>query len=409
MGRHSADSGDVTSWEGSVDPSQDDLDEALFAELDSQLNSVRARRAAAPTSESIAAEHAAFAATGEQPIVPAEPVVLADQQASFQANAEQLAIEPPTQVMAVEPVAEPVVEAVEENLSRFEQPAHSSDNWVGQYAVKSDEAKPVKASRLMHKRMHHSAKPKNKDRIRRRPEKSKTPAKRTYGKVATWSAIAFIAGLAIATTVPANAFFTQEQMDAAQSNSVMTKIHTEDGQILYVTGEQAAAARDSVTSAQVARQYDGSTSLATYVNNPNGTIQYPFKTTVRISDLFGFRMAPCAWCSSDHKGVDFDAGLGAPIQIIADGVVTEVHEADDGGLGYYVTVDHDINGLKFQSLYSHLLPGTIQVKLGDQVKVTQIVAQVGNTGTSTGPHLHFEIHVNKEPVDPLAWLKEHAN
>lgn len=375
MGRHSADSDDITSWDGSVDPSKDDLDEALFAELSSQLNSVRSRRAAPPTAETLAAEQAALAATGEQLIVPAAAVT------------------------------EP---ATVEHHSRYEQPAHSSDNWVGQYATKSDAANPVKASRLMHKRMHHSAKPKNKERARTRPPK---PAKkqRAYGKVATWSAIAFIAGLAIATTVPANAFFTQEQMDAAQSNSVMTKIHTEDGQILYVTGEQAAAARDSVTSAQVARQYDGSTSLATYVNNPNGTIQYPFKTTVRISDLFGFRVAPCAWCSSDHKGVDFDAGLGAPIQIIADGVVTDVHEADDGGLGYYVTVDHDINGLKFQSLYSHLLPGTIQVKLGDQVKVTQIVAQVGNTGTSTGPHLHFEIHVNKEPVDPLAWLKEHAN
>lgn len=387
MGRHSADSDDVTSWDGSVDRSTDDLDEALFAELTNQLNSVRARRAAPPTADTLAAEQAAFAATSEQPVLSTAPVEIAP-------TSEAL---PTAEVAALE------------HHSRDEQPAHSSDNWVGQYAATSGEAKPIKASRLMHKRMHHSAKPKNKERGHSRPAKSTAEKKRHYGKVATWSAIAFIAGLAIATTVPANAFFTQSQLDASQSDSIVTEITTEDGQTLHVTGEQAAAARDSVTSAQVARQYDGSTSLATYVNDPNGTIQYPFKTTVRISDLFGLRVAPCAWCSTDHKGVDFDPGLGAPIQIIADGVVSEIHEADDGGLGYYVTVDHDVDGLKFQSVYAHLLPGTIQVKVGDQVKVTQIVAQVGNTGTSTGPHLHFEIHVNKEPIDPLAWLKEHAN
>ena len=55
-----------------------------------------------------------------------------------------------------------------------------------------------------------------------------------------------------------------------------------------------------------------------------------------------------------------------------------------------------------------MIPGSVLVSVGQAVKVTQIVGQVGNTGASTGAHLHFEVHVNGVAVDPFAWLNEHA-
>lgn len=177
-----------------------------------------------------------------------------------------------------------------------------------------------------------------------------------------------------------------------------------------VTGSAAnqAIQRDGV-SAMAGYGRPGGPSLASFTNNPNGTIQWPFSSTVPISDLFGQREAPCSGCSTMHGGVDFDAGEGHPIQSIADGVVTRVQPFDDNGDGMFVEISHNINGQSILSRYCHLLPDSIVVSEGQSVGVTQLVAQVGNTGATTGPHLHFEIHVDGSPVDPYAWLIQHAN
>jgi murein DD-endopeptidase MepM/ murein hydrolase activator NlpD len=107
--------------------------------------------------------------------------------------------------------------------------------------------------------------------------------------------------------------------------------------------------------------------------------------------------------------MDFNPGEGAPIQIIADGVVSAVVQDAYGGLGYYVIVDHNVKGMKFQSVYGHMKAGSIQVRVGQHVSVTDIVGQVGSTGASTGAHLHFEIRVDGSVIDPLDWLQKHTN
>ena len=154
----------------------------------------------------------------------------------------------------------------------------------------------------------------------------------------------------------------------------------------------------------------GGRSLASFTNNPNGSIQWPFAVTVPISDLYGARAAPCSGCSTMHGGVDFDAGEGYPIQIIADGVVTKVQPLDDNwGDGVYVEITHRVNGQSILSRYCHLLAGSVMVSEGQEVRVAQLVAQVGATGATTGAHLHFEIFADGAPVDPYAWLTQNAN
>jgi murein DD-endopeptidase MepM/ murein hydrolase activator NlpD len=67
-----------------------------------------------------------------------------------------------------------------------------------------------------------------------------------------------------------------------------------------------------------------------------------------------------------------------------------------------------VNGKRFDSWYAHMLTGTVMVSEGQAVKVTQLLGQVGNTGASTGSHLHLEIHVDGVAVDPYAWLTANA-
>jgi murein DD-endopeptidase MepM/ murein hydrolase activator NlpD len=194
-------------------------------------------------------------------------------------------------------------------------------------------------------------------------------------------------------------------MDDDQSRAVTAKFL--DGQSLEASAGAATVNRDGI-SATTLRTYFGGHSSATYVNNPLGKIQWPFSVTIPFSDMFGYRVPPCGWCSSDHKGIDFDSGEGYPFQSIADGVVTKVNLADNNSLGIYVVVTHEVNGMKFDSWYAHALPGSIMVSEGQAVTVAQILGQVGNTGASTGSHLHLEIHVNGVSIDPFAWLTANA-
>ena len=150
-----------------------------------------------------------------------------------------------------------------------------------------------------------------------------------------------------------------------------------------------------------------------FTNDATAPIEWPFLVGVPIGDGFGPRVAPCDVCSTFHNGVDFQPNDGAQIQAIADGTVTAVKNVDDpndltsDSYGSYVTIDHQIDGVTVTSLYAHLQYNSSPLKVGDTVKVRDFVGKVGQTGAATGPHLHFEIHVDGKPVDPMIWLKEH--
>ena len=227
-------------------------------------------------------------------------------------------------------------------------------------------------------------------------------------KFITISAMFGAGALLVATSLPAVAL----QMNSASAFAPdLAGASNSEVQSLAVdrAAADASLTRDPYTvvdTIQQARMKFGLQNFS-YTNDTNGTIQWPFPAPVPISSGFGARNSPCGGCSSFHEGVDFIPGAGTPIDAIADGTVT--YAAYDSSFGYHVIVDHNINGQKVQSLYAHMIAGSIKVVVGQQVTVTQELGEVGSTGHSTGAHLHLEVHLDGTPVDPFAWLKANAN
>ncbi|MBX3309358.1 MAG: M23 family metallopeptidase [Cryobacterium sp.] len=168
----------------------------------------------------------------------------------------------------------------------------------------------------------------------------------------------------------------------------------------------AAVARDGygVTSrAELLRQQY----TLSYTTTWSGPIRWPFPVPVRISDGFGPRAAPCEGCSTYHTAVDFVPGTAQPIYAIADGVVRE-HVDGAGSWGNYVILEHQINGQTVVSSYAHMQRGSSPLVPGETVQVGDFIGLVGATGQVTGAHLHFELEVASQLVDPFAWLTANA-
>lgn len=119
--------------------------------------------------------------------------------------------------------------------------------------------------------------------------------------------------------------------------------------------------------------------------------------TAKITSYFGSRTAPTKGASTYHQGIDISVPVGTNVNAATNGVVTET--GYNGTSGNYVVID---NGSGIETAYRHLRQ--IYVKKGDVVRAGQLIALSGNTGLSTGPHLHFETKVNGEYVDPLTLI-----
>jgi murein DD-endopeptidase MepM/ murein hydrolase activator NlpD len=128
-----------------------------------------------------------------------------------------------------------------------------------------------------------------------------------------------------------------------------------------------------------------------------GDVIYPFAGDYQITSPFGERTDPTTGGSEYHTGVDFGVPLGTEIKAAADGVV--VQAGTNGGYGNSVTIDH---GGGMETLYGHL--SKVLVSAGQKVKQGDVIGLSGSTGKSTGPHLHFEIRKNGQPVDPMSYL-----
>lgn len=115
----------------------------------------------------------------------------------------------------------------------------------------------------------------------------------------------------------------------------------------------------------------------------------------RISSYFGMRMDPFYKVQKFHRGIDFSAANGTPIYATGDGSVVRL-ERSRRGYGNILTIDH---GFGYVTRYAHLKE--FKVRRGEKVKRGQLIATVGNTGKSTAPHLHYEVHKNGRPVNPI--------
>ena len=119
-----------------------------------------------------------------------------------------------------------------------------------------------------------------------------------------------------------------------------------------------------------------------------------------LSSYFGFRTDPFSGRRMHHSGVDFAGKLGSDVVAVAAGVVT--NSARRSGYGNLVEINH---GNGYVTRYGHNLKNLVNV--GEAVKKGQIIAKMGTTGRSTGPHVHFEVMVNGQAVDPKKYI--HAN
>ena len=116
-----------------------------------------------------------------------------------------------------------------------------------------------------------------------------------------------------------------------------------------------------------------------------------------FSSGFGYRISPFTNQREFHKGLDIATRKGTPIIAPADGLV--VAAGREGNLGKMISINH---GYNLMTRYGHLHKS--RVKKGEYIKRGQIIAEVGNSGRCTGPHLHYEVLLNGVPVNPLRYI-----
>jgi len=138
------------------------------------------------------------------------------------------------------------------------------------------------------------------------------------------------------------------------------------------------------------------------IQNPykGGALGMPLKASYRLSSPFGYRIHPITGVKKLHTGMDMAVAQGTPIYAAEAGVVIVAQWWS--GYGNCIIIDH---GGGLWTLYGHIKNGGILVNKGDTVKKGQKIALVGSTGQATGPHLHFEVRKNSEPVNPAPYLK----
>jgi murein DD-endopeptidase MepM/ murein hydrolase activator NlpD len=122
----------------------------------------------------------------------------------------------------------------------------------------------------------------------------------------------------------------------------------------------------------------------------------------RISSPYGWRIHPIEKTRKHHNGVDYASAIGTPVKAIENGRVIyagasklKFPNGEPAGGGFIVKIRHKVNDEWITSAYMHLRKSSLAVKKGDLVKEGQVIALAGNTGESTGPHLHFEIQRGK--------------
>jgi murein DD-endopeptidase MepM/ murein hydrolase activator NlpD len=123
----------------------------------------------------------------------------------------------------------------------------------------------------------------------------------------------------------------------------------------------------------------------------------------RIASGYGMPIDPVYGTPKMQKGLDFTAAQGTPIYATGNGVV-KVAGASSGGYGNHVVINH---GYGYETLYGHMVK--IKARAGQKIKRGEVIGWVGSTGKSTGPHCHYEVHINGNEVDPVYFFYSDLN
>ncbi len=119
---------------------------------------------------------------------------------------------------------------------------------------------------------------------------------------------------------------------------------------------------------------------------------------IRMTSGYGMRDHPVLRKRAGHKGVDLAGAIGTPIYATADGIVSEAKWF--GSYGRYVEIEH---GGSFQTRYAHM--SRLNVQPNQHVKKGEVIGYMGSTGRSTGSHLHYEVRIDGEAVNPLPYMR----
>ncbi|PWA12612.1 peptidase M23 [Pueribacillus theae] len=163
-----------------------------------------------------------------------------------------------------------------------------------------------------------------------------------------------------------------------------------------------ASAASSPSSVKSGSSPSGSSSSSAPEVSHSSSSGFIMPASGRFTSSFGSRVHPISGRVKNHNGVDIANSIGTPIRAAASGKV--IYAGTMSGYGNTVMIAHTINGKSYTTLYAHM--SAFSVRNGQSVSQGQQIGKIGNTGASTGPHLHFEVHPGgyKNPVNPMQFL-----
>ena len=189
-----------------------------------------------------------------------------------------------------------------------------------------------------------------------------------------------------------NVVLQKAQNDRATAMQAIEELNASSAQVSSMLKERQAA---RAAAAAAAAQSSGGQGASD--NWVQGTGQLGWPVSGEITSPYGYRVHPIWGTTIYHSGIDIGVDEGTPVHAADGGVV--VWSGWMGGYGYAVVIDHG-NGLS--TLYGH--NSELAVDEGQSVAKGQVISYAGSTGNSTGPHVHFEVRVNGDPVDPMGYL-----
>ena len=192
-----------------------------------------------------------------------------------------------------------------------------------------------------------------------------------------------------------NVVLQKAQNDRATAMQAIEELNASSAQVSAMLKERQAARAAAAAAAAAAAQSSGGQGASD--NWVQGTGQLGWPVSGEITSPYCYRVHPIWGTTIYHSGIDIGVDEGTPVHAADGGVV--VWSGWMGGYGYAVVIDHG-NGLS--TLYGH--NSELAVDEGQSVAKGQVISYAGSTGNSTGPHVHFEVRVNGDPVDPMGYL-----
>lgn len=188
----------------------------------------------------------------------------------------------------------------------------------------------------------------------------------------------------------------QNQIKAKQQENqkIIDALNKDINELKKQEAAQEAAAKELQNQINAALK---SSSQQSVKYSGNGKFGFPLTSYTRVSSKYGYRIHPITGTKKLHSGIDYAAPYGTSILAAEDGVV--LTSGWNSGYGYCVTINH---GGGYVTLYGHC--SSLLVNAGQTVTKGQTIAKVGSTGNSTGNHLHFEVRINGNTVNPEGYL-----